>query len=140
MSYRLKGTDLQNFFKLCTDYRRYSGAKIKFYAASDSDGRRVNEIIKKVYSKEYQRVYKGFAWVIGNYKDFTVTFYSSADCKKVYEDIEGAMEAYGASGAGTALDEGGDEGGGLGKNATTYIIIGAVVLVLGMLIFTRKRK
>lgn len=139
MSYRLKGTDLQNFFKLCTDYKRISGRALRFYAATDSDGRRVNDIVKKVYSKEYSYTNYGVLG-IGNYKDFNMTFKTAEDCKKVYEDIEGAMEAYGASGAGTALDEGDGEGGGLGKNATTYIIIGAVVLVLGMLIFTRKRK
>ena len=139
MSYRLKGTDLQNFFKLCTDYKRISGRALRFYATTDSDGRRVNDIIKKVYSDKYSYTNYGVLG-IGNYKDFNMTFKTAEDCKKVYEDIEGAMEAYGASGAGTALDEGGDEGGGLGKNATTYIIIGAVALVLGILIFTRKRK
>lgn len=140
MSYRLKGTDLQNFFKLCTDYKRISGRALRFYATTDSDGRRVNDIIKKVYSDKYSYTNYGVLG-IGNYKDFNMTFKTAEDCKKVYEDIEGAMEAYGASGAGTALDGGGDgKGNALSGNTLTYIIIGAVALVLGILIFTRKRK
>lgn len=139
MAYRLKDTNLQNFFNLCTDYKRPSGTVMRFYAESDSNGRRVHDIIKSVYGNEYK--YHNYGVLgIGNYKDFNVKFKSSADCKRVYEDIEGAMNAYGESGAATALDA--DDGGenGLSSNTITYIIIGAVMLLVVVLLLTRKRK
>lgn len=139
MSYRLKGKDLENFFKLCTDYKRISGRALRFYAQTDSDGRRVNDIVKSVYANVYSYTNYGVLG-IGNYKDFNMTFKTAEDAKKVYEDIEGAMEAYGESGAGTVLDGGEEKKGGLGQNTNTYIIIGAVVVVLAVLLLTRKRK
>ena len=140
--YTLKGDNLSRFFTLCTDYKRMSGAVVRFYAETDSDGRKLNELIKNVYRDKYNYTNYGFL-SIGDYKDFNVVFKSAADAKSVYDDIDGAMQEYASTGAAYSGNSGSgdsDDDESKTSDTTTYIIVGAVALLLVVLLLTRPKK
>ena len=140
---RLKGADLEKFFRLHTDYQRVGPRRVKFWAASASDGQKLCDLLKRVYKDKLWYTDKGF----GDYADFGFVCNSAADAKFVYDDINAAMEEYASTGAGSegAGSEGGSGGkdgdkGKAAKQLLPYIVAGVVLGAIVLLIATRKRK
>ena len=77
------------------------------------------------------------------WKNFTVNTKSQSAAKKLVTEINSCISDYGAAGvadySGLGAYDDNSTGGGIGKT-TIYLVVGAVLVVVLAIVFTRKRK
>lgn len=155
---RLKGEDLQfiaiNLQKPIKTLARKD--RLWFDFGNATAGRQAHDIIKRVYAAEY--VISGD---VANYTDFNMKFKSESTAEWVKQDINSSLDEYNAYHEGSGVGGGNNEGLGTGSGTggsgtggsgtggsgtgfkmgtTTYIIIGAAVIILVLLLWDRKKK
>ena len=153
---KLTGTNRETILAYCRSVERMpSYHAVQFVCTDNAGGKAVKDVINRVYRpKECVKgnTIAGFVFTAGglldNWRVFRAKFNSDDEADRCLADINNTLnEGYGADdykpgSSGTSGDSGSDGKGGNGEatNYTTYIIIGAAVLLIVLLLMKRKGK
>lgn len=149
---RLTGDDLTWMYgHLKPNYHQLARKdRLWFAFANQSEGRKGHDIITRVYSDYYVK-----SGDVGNYTDFNIKFSSQAAAEWVLADIQDSFREYntyhpsanmgGQAGTGsspdpTDPDPGPDDDKEKAIDWITYIIIGAAVVAIIILLWPNKRR
>lgn len=143
--YKLQGSNLEFVASYMAANKKKSSNRWHIETSSKNTGEQLCAILQGVYPG-FKRYDKGFGW-----GDFDMIFENSVKRDEAYEDCNAAVSAYRndtsiyvptetTGNNNTGVGSGDDNPKGMSEDYTTYIIIGAAVLLIFLLLKRKNKK
>lgn len=148
---KLKGKALQTVKDNVASVRKSSLKNVYFHCRSNSGGVEVRDVIRTVYKPEDVTRYNyDLEWVLtagmSEWIDFRAKFKTESEANECYNEVYAAINSAYAEEPNTYVLDDDETSDGLGtvttkaKDWTTYIVIGAAVAIILLLLWNRKKK